>query len=89
MYLIRDIMYCKPGKVRAMVEKYHAMNKLTESMGLGAMRVMTDYGGERYWTVIAEIEVPSIEEYETTGQKMMADPKFQDIMKGYHELLDS
>ncbi|MGH9383742.1 MAG: hypothetical protein ACRD2N_05600 [Vicinamibacterales bacterium] len=89
MYLIRDIMYCKPGKVRAMVEKYHAMNKLTESMGLGAMRVMTDYGGERYWTVIAEIEVPSIEEYETTGQKMMADPKFQDIMKGYHELVDS
>ena len=30
MYLIRDIMYCKPGKVRAMVEKFVAISKLGE-----------------------------------------------------------
>ena len=89
MFLIRDIMYCKPGKVRPMVEKYHAMNKLTKDMGVGTMRVMTDYSAERYWTVIAEVEVPNIEEYEETGKKMMADPKFQEVMKGYHDLVES
>ena len=33
MYLIRDIMYCKPGKVRPMVEKFVAMSKLGEKHG--------------------------------------------------------
>ena len=26
MLLVREIMYCKPGKVRPMVEKFLAMN---------------------------------------------------------------
>ena len=30
MLLTRDIMYCKPGKVRPMVEKFVAMAKLGE-----------------------------------------------------------
>lgn len=89
MYLVRDIMYCKPGKVRPMVEKYHAMNKLTKDMGLGTMRVMTDFSAERYWTVISEIEVESLQEFNETGKKMMADPKFQEVMKGYHDLVES
>lgn len=89
MYLIRDIMYCKPGKVRSMVEKYHAMNELTKKLGLGTMRVMTDVSAERYWTVVSEIEVESLQAYDETGKKMMADPKFQDVMKGYHDLVES
>jgi hypothetical protein len=32
MYLIRDIMYCKPGKVRPMVEKFTAMAKLSDKL---------------------------------------------------------
>ena len=30
MLLVRDIMYCKPGKVRPMVEKFVAISKLGE-----------------------------------------------------------
>ena len=30
MLMIREIMYCKPGKVRAMVEKFVAMDSLPE-----------------------------------------------------------
>ena len=30
MLLMRDIMYCKPGKVRPMVEKFLAMAKVVE-----------------------------------------------------------
>ena len=34
MLLIRDLMYCKPGKVRPMVEKFVAMSKLSEKKGM-------------------------------------------------------
>ena len=31
MLLVRDIMYCKPGKVRPMVEKFLALSKVAEN----------------------------------------------------------
>ncbi len=92
MLLIRDIMYCKPGKVRPMVEKFVAMSKLGEKMGMPPMRVMTDFCAERYWTIVSEMEVADM----ATFEKMMSSPdgsaedmkKFEEIMKGYHDLVD-
>lgn len=92
MYLIREVMYCKPGKVRAMTEKFVAMSKLNEKLGMPKMRIMTDFSAEQYWTVIAEMEVADLGEFE----KMMSNPqgsnddmkKFEEIMKGYHDLVD-
>jgi hypothetical protein len=52
MLLIREIMYCKPGKVRPMVDKFLAMSKLNEKAGLGKMRVMTDFCAEQNWTIV-------------------------------------
>ena len=48
MFLVRDIMYCKPGNARQMVEKFQALSRLSSQMGFGAMRVMTDVSAERY-----------------------------------------
>lgn len=92
MLLIREVMYCKPGKVRTMVEKSLAMGKIMEKAGQGKMRVMTDFCGERYWTAVMEFEVPSLAALESmmSGQGMSeADNKaFEEIMKGYHDLVD-
>jgi hypothetical protein len=88
MFLVRDIMYCKPGKVRSMVEKFLALAKLTDKMGFGTMRVMTDVSAERYWTVVSEIEVRSLEEFTEMSRKSMEMKEFQDAMKGYHDLVD-
>jgi hypothetical protein len=88
MLLIRDIMYCKPGKVRPMVEKFLAISKLSERKGMGKMRVMTDVSAERYWTVVAEIEVPSLEAFMAMGQNSDEMKEFDSIMKGYHDLVD-
>jgi hypothetical protein len=55
MLLIREIMYCKPGKVRPMVEKFLAMSKLGEKAGMPRMRVMTDFAAERYWAVLTPL----------------------------------
>ncbi len=89
MYLVRDIMFCKPGKVRAMVEKFQALNKLGRKIGLNPMRIMTDVSAERYWTVVSEVEVESLEKHEEISKKMMADATFQEAMKGYHDLVES
>jgi hypothetical protein len=92
MLLIREIMYCKPGKVRPMVEKFLAMSKLNEKLGMGKMRVMTDFCAERYWTIVSEFEVPSMQAFEDmmAGQGMSAEAtkEFENLMKGYHDLVE-
>jgi len=92
MLLIREIMYCKPGKVRPMVEKFKAMAKLTEKMGMGKMRVMTDVSAERYWTIISEFEVESFDKFMAMGQDQDANSpemkEMDELMKGYHDLVD-
>jgi hypothetical protein len=88
MFLVRDIMYCKPGKARPMVDKFLALAKISEQMGFGAMRVMTDVTAERYWTVVSEMEVKSLEEYTEMTRKSMEVKELQEIMKGYHDLVD-
>ena len=88
MFLVRDIMYCKPGQARPMVQKFLALNKLGQQMGLGPIRVTTDVSAERYWTVVAEMEVESIEKHAELTRKSMEVKEFQDVMKGYHDLVD-
>ena len=87
MLLVRDVMHCKPGKVRSMVEKFLALARIVEAQGM-SMRVLTDVSGERYWTVVAEFEMPNIEAYSEMSRKSMEHPEFKDIMQGYHDLLD-
>ena len=87
MLMIREIMYCKPGKVRPMVEKFVAMSAMMEKKGLGKMRVMTDVSAERYWTIVAEFEVDSLDRF----MAMDSSPEMKEIeplMKGYHDLVD-
>lgn len=92
MLLIREVMYCKPGKVRAMVEKNLAMAKLSEESGLGKTRVMTDFCAERYWTIVSEFEVPSMQAFEEMmqgqGQSPEVGKQFEKIMEGYHDLVE-
>jgi len=68
MLLIREVMFCKPGKVRALVEKFLQMSAIGERMGMPPMKVMTDFSAERYWTVVGEMEVDSLQAFE----KMMS-----------------
>jgi len=88
MLLIREVMYCKPGKVRPLVEKFLAMSKLGERRGWGKMRVMTDVSAERYWTLVAEMEAPSLEAFLSMGQGEEDMKEFEEIMKDYHDLVD-
>ena len=92
MLLVREIMYCKPGKVRPMVEKFMAMDKLGRKAGMPKLRVMTDFCGERYWTIVAEMEVSTLDEFERlmqgTGMSAEDGKEMERLMQGYHDLVD-
>ena len=93
MFLVREIMYCKPGKVRPLLERFQAMAKISERIGMGKMRIMTDVSAERYWTLVSEMEVKSLKELEdmaaappgATEEDMK---EFERIMTGYHDFVD-
>jgi len=88
MFLVRDIMYCKPGQARPMVQKFLALSKLGPQVGFGPMRVMTDVSAERYWTVVSEMEVESLEKYAETTRKAMELKEFQDRRRTAGDLPD-
>jgi hypothetical protein len=93
MYLIREIMYCKPGMVRPLVDKFKTISELSVKMGMPKMRIMTDFCAERYWTIVSEFEVADLNAFEQMMASMPqgADEdmkKMEEAMKGYHDLVD-
>ncbi len=87
MYLIRDIVHCKPGKVRDMVAKFKAISGLMSKKGMKPFRVLTDVSGDRFWTVIGETEAETVDQFMAEMEKGMSDPEAQKIMTGYHDLV--
>lgn len=88
MYVVRDVMHCKPGKVRPLVEKFVAMGAVLEKLGFSRPRVMTDVSGPQFWTVVAEFEVESLTTFFEMDDKALADAGAAEIMAGYHDLVD-
>ena len=88
MFMSRDIMHCKPGKVKDLVEKFKLLSEAVKGMGYPPMRIYTDVCGENYWTVVAEQDVKSIDEMAELSRQAMSDPKVAAAMKGYHELVN-
>ncbi len=92
MLLVRDVFHCKPGKVRPLVEKSLKMAKLSEENGLGKMKVMTDFCGDQYWTIVYEVEVANLQAFEDMmagkGMSEEVGKEFEKIMEGYHDLVD-
>ena len=88
MYLVREIMHCRPGQVRMLLEKFKKADEVMKKKGFApTTRVMTDVSGERYWTLVAEQEVETLDSFAQESRKMMSDPEVQAVMKGYHDLV--
>jgi hypothetical protein len=88
MYVIREVLNCKPGKVRDMVEKFRSISTVLREMGQEPLRVLTDVAGEPFWTVIAEATVEKVEDFLAIEQRLMANESIRKIMADYHDLVD-
>lgn len=87
MYLVREVMHCKPGRVREMVEKFKGLSEAAESMGYEGFRIYTDVSGERFWTVVVESEAESLDAFREMEEAVMANEDAQAAMADYHELV--
>jgi len=89
MYVIREVLNCKPGKVRQMVDKFRSISTVLKEMGQEPMRLLTDVTGEPYWTIIAEAKVEKIDDFFAMEQTLMSNPTLQKTMADYHDLVAS
>jgi hypothetical protein len=87
MYLVRDIFNAKPGKAKDLVAKFKALEPYMTEMGMKGMRVMTDAVAD-YWTVVAESEIESLDEYFDVGRRERGDARIGEIMQGYMDLVE-
>lgn len=88
MYVIREVLHCRPGKVRAMVEKFNRISAAMEEMGREPLRLLTDVTGEPFWTVVAEAQVDKIDEFFDMERMLMANETLRTTMADYHELVE-
>ena len=87
MYVIREVLNCKPGKVRQMVDKFRQISLVVKEMWHEPMRVLTDVAGEPFWTVVAEATVETIEDFFAMERSLMANDALRKAMADYHELV--
>jgi hypothetical protein len=89
MYVMRELVHCKPGKVRAMVEKFRMLSDALEESGGKPLRLLTDVSGERFWTVVVEATVERVEDFFVFERELMSKPAIRERMADYHDLVES
>jgi hypothetical protein len=89
MYVIREVLHCKPGKVRQMADKFRAISHALQEMGHEPMRLLTDVTGEPFWTIVAEAKVEKIDDFFAVEQKLTANENVAKAMADYHDLVES
>jgi hypothetical protein len=87
MYLIREVLNCKPGKVGETIRRFKALSDVTERLHSKRFRLLTDLSGEPFWTLVAEMEVEGLDRFREMENEVMAESDAQKAMAGYHELL--
>jgi hypothetical protein len=89
MYVIREVLHCKPGKVRQMVEKFRGISTALQEMKQEPLRLLTDVTGEPYWTIVAEARVERIDDFFAMEQQLRANETLRKTMADYHDLVES
>ena len=89
MFVIREVLHCKPGKVRQMSEKFRAISHALQEMGHEPMRLLTDVTGEPFWTIVAEAKVEKIDDFFAVEQKLTSNESVGKAMADYHDLVES
>jgi len=87
MYMAREVLTCKPGKVGQLVGKFKELGALMGEMDLAPFRIYTDVAGETFWTLVLEREYESIDDMKALETRVMSDERAGAIMSGYHDLV--
>lgn len=89
MYLIRDVFRCKPGKARAVAEKFTQTIPSMEALeGFRNCQVLVDVVAD-YWTVVLQAEVDSLSAFEAHMASFSARPEVKEALEGYLEMVEA
>ena len=88
MFIVREIVRCKPGKVRPMVDNFKTIATVAAELGVGPLRILTDVSGEAFWTVVVEIPVERLDDFEPFERRVMADERVRAKVANYHDLVE-
>lgn len=89
MYIIREVLNCRPGKVRQLIDRFRTLSAAVQQTGHPPLRLLTDVSGEPFWTLIAEVSVETVDEFFAIEQTVMGNESVRNAMAGYHELVES
>jgi hypothetical protein len=89
MFMSREVLSCKPGKVRALVGKFQALGEVMKELGFEPFRLYTDVSGEPFWTLVLQHEFETLDAMQEMEAKVMSDKRAQTAMDGYHDLIVS
>jgi hypothetical protein len=88
VYVIREVLNCKPGKVRQLIEKFRSISAVLKEMGEEPLRLLTDVTGEPFWTIVAEAKVEKLDDFFAIEQRLMANETLRKTMADYHDLIN-
>lgn len=77
MLVVRDIFQLHFGKAREALELLKEIKPHMDAMGFPAFRVLTDYVGVNYYTLILESEVETLAAYENMLARETKDPEWR------------
>jgi hypothetical protein len=89
MYVIREVVHCRPGKVQKMVEKFRSLSSAMKEIGQEPLRLLTDVTGELFWTIVAEAKVEKVDDFFAIEEKLMTNDTIRKTMADYHDLVES
>jgi hypothetical protein len=88
MYVVREIVQCKPGKVRQMLGKFKVISATMRDTAQVPFRLLTDVTGEPFWTLVAEISVEHLDDFFAMEERLMANDAIRQAMTDYHDLVE-
>ena len=87
MYVIRNVFRCKPGKSKALIEKFKTAHDLMKKdIELDDRILVDEVAG--FWTVVVEVNVQNITEFEERMKERGSREDVQRSMEGYMDLVD-
>jgi hypothetical protein len=89
MIMVREVLNCRPGKVRELVEKFKALGAAMEEMGVEPFRLFTDVAAEQFWTLVLQSEHETLDDFNAVESRIMSDDRAKAALAGYHDLVVS
>ena len=86
MFMVREVLNCKPGKVGALAKKFKELGEVMRDLSLEPFRIYTDVAAT-FWTLVLEREYESLDEILEVEARVMSDERAGPVMSGYHELV--